>query len=53
MTDKMFCPFGQHFALLSPKNVKNQNFEKKTKERSGDIILHMSAIIDNHMMYGS
>ena len=33
-------------------NPKNQNFEK-LKKTPGDIILHMSTINYNHMMYGS
>ena len=42
----------EHF--LPPNNPKNQNFEKMKKIISGDIIiLHMSTINDNHMMYDS
>ena len=53
VTNRIFCHFGQFFALLPPNNPKNQNFEK-LKNTSGDIIiLHMCTIKDNHMMYGS
>ena len=31
MTDRIHCHFGQIFALLPPKNPKNQNFEKVKK----------------------
>ena len=30
-TDRMFCPFGPFFALLTPNNPKNQNFHKMKK----------------------
>ena len=30
-TDKIFCHFGQFFAHLPPKKLKNQNFEKIEK----------------------
>ena len=53
MTDRFFCHFGEFFALLPPRNLKDQNFEK-TKQKPGDIIiLHMCTINDDHMMYGS
>ena len=43
----IFCPF------YPPNNPENQNFEKM-KETPGDIIiLHMSTINENHMMYDS
>ena len=29
--DRIFCHFGQFFAHLPPKNLKNQNFEKMKK----------------------
>ena len=41
------------FAVLPPKNLKNQNFENM-KDTPGDIIiLHICTINDNHVMYGS
>ena len=50
----IYCHFGQIFALLPPKNPNNQNFEKVKKKTPGDIIiLHMCAINENHIMYGS
>ena len=56
--DRIFCHFGPFFALLPPNNLKNQSFEKmeggEKKKQPGDIIiLRMSNINDNHMMYGS
>ena len=52
-TDRTFCYFKPFFALLPPNNPKSQNFEK-IKKSPGDIItLHMCAINDNHIMYGS
>ena len=46
--------FCHHFLLFyPPKNLKNQNFENM-KDTPGDIIiLHIFAINDNHIMYGS
>ena len=41
-TDRNFCHFGPFFALLpppAPNDPENQNFEKKMKKISGDIIL--------------
>ena len=52
-TDRNFCHFGLFFALLPPKNLKNQTFEKMKKTHRDIIILHMFTINDNHMMYGS
>ena len=52
-TDGIFCHFGQFFALLSPNNPKNQNFEKMKKPPGDIIILHTYTINLNHMMYVS
>ena len=53
MTNRIFCHFGQSFALLPPKNLKNQNFEKM-KKRPGDIvILHKCTKNHDHMPYFS
>ena len=52
-TDKIFCHFGLFFALLPPNNPKNQNFEKMKKIPRGSIILNMSTINENHIMYDS
>ena len=49
----MFCHFGSFFALLIPNDQEKQNFEKMKKVPGDIIILHMSTINDNHMMYGS
>ena len=52
-TDWISCHFGVFFPFTPPsiptKNWKNQNFEKM-KKISGDIILHMCTINENHMM---
>ena len=40
------------FALLTPNNLKNKNFQKMKKTPGGIIISHMCAINDDHMMYG-
>ena len=43
-----------HFFLFYPlNNLKNQNFEKMKITPREIITLHMCAINDNHMMYGS
>ena len=36
----------------APDNYENQNFERM-KKTTGDIILHMCIINEDHMMYGS
>ena len=36
---QFFCRFGPFFALLPPKNPKNQNFETR-KKTPGDIIIY-------------
>ena len=53
VSNRIFCHFGQFFALLPPNNPKNQNFEKMKKIPRDIIILHMCTINDNHMMHGS
>ena len=45
----IFC----FFTSPSPKNPKNQNFEKMKKIAGDIIILHMSTKNHNHMRYGS
>ena len=53
VADIIFCHFGLFFALLYPyssNNPENQKF-KKMNRNPGDIILHMSNINKNHMMY--
>ena len=48
-----FVILGYFLPFLPPNNPENQNFEKM-KETPGDIIiLHMSTINENHMMYDS
>ena len=44
---------GHFFALLPPKNLKNQNSEKMNKNAGDTIILHTCTKNHNHMMYGS
>ena len=49
-----FLSFWTIYCLFyPPKNLKNQNFEKMKKTPGDIIILQMSTINDNHMMYGS
>ena len=52
-TDTIFCHFVPFFALLPCNNPENQNFEKLNKTLGDIIILNMSTINENHMMYGS
>ena len=47
-----FFHFGPFFAIYPRNNPKNKDLKKYTK-KSLEILLHMSAINDNHMMYGS
>ena len=48
-TNRIFCHFGSFFAILSPHNPDNQNFEKM-KRASGDVtILHMHTKNHNYM----
>ena len=51
--DRIFCHFGPFLPFYPCNNPKNQNFEKLKKTPGDIIILHMCAINDNHMMYGS
>ena len=41
VTDRIFYRFGPFFELLSPNNLKNQNFEKMKQAPGYIIILHM------------
>ena len=52
-TDNFFCHFRLFFALLSPNNPENQNFEKMKKTLSDTIFLQMSTMNRNHMIYDS
>ena len=52
VTDSIYCHLGPFFSLLSPKNPKNQNFEK-TKKQHGDIILHTCIKNHDHALYCS
>ena len=52
-TDKLFVILGHFLPFYPPpNNLENQNFEN-LKNNPGDIILHMSTINQNHMMYDS
>ena len=53
MTDRIFCHFGQFFALLPSKNAKNQNFEKIEKTPTDIIILHKCTKNYDHVVYFS
>ena len=48
-----FIVLNHFFALLTPNNTKNQNFEKVRKTPGDIIILHKCNLNDNHLMYGS
>ena len=49
-TDKIFCHFGQYFAHLPPKNLKNEFFLKKWKKTPGDIIILTKCTKNQHHM---
>ena len=50
---KFFVILGYFLSFYLPNNLQNQNFEKMRRVSGDVIILHMYAINDNHMMYGS
>ena len=50
---EFFVILGYFFALLPPNYPENQNFEKMKKIPGDIIILHMSTLNQNHMMYDS
>ena len=50
---RIFCHFGLFFALLPPKNLKSQNFEKMKKTPRDIIILHECTKHQDHMLYCS
>ena len=52
-SDRIFCYFGPFFALLHPKNSKNQNFEKMKQVPRDIIILHKCTKNHDHMLYCS
>ena len=54
-TDRILCHFGPFFTLLLPPPLTTQKIKilKKWGKKSGDIILYMCTINNNHMMYGS
>ena len=43
-TDRIFCHFGPFFALLPPKNLKNQHFQKMKKMPGGLEIYHFTKV---------
>ena len=48
----IFCHFRLFLTLYLPNNLENHNFEKNEKKTAaGIIILNMSIINENHMMY--
>ena len=55
VTHRIFCHFWASFFLpfYRPNNPENQNFEKNEKRLGDVIILHMSTMNQNHMMYDS
>ena len=50
--DRIFVILGYFLPFYLPDEQENPNFEK-LKKIPGDIILYMSTINDNYMMYGS
>ena len=48
-----FLPFNPPPPIPFPNNPENQNFEKMKKTPGDTIIVHMSTINQNHMMYDS
>ena len=52
--DQFFSQLGPLFAVLPPHDLQNQNFEKKMKKASGDVInFHLCTLNDNHITYWS
>ena len=51
--DRIFCHFGPIFALLPPKNLKNQTFENIKKTLRDTIILQMCTKNHDHMLHCS
>ena len=49
VTDKIFCHLGPFFALLSPDNWKNQNFEKLIKKAW--IYHHFTHVYEKSWLY--
>ena len=48
-----FITFDYLLSFYPPNNPENQNFEKNNKSPGNIIILHMSTINKNHLMYDS
>ena len=48
-----FFILGYFLPLYLPNNPENQNFEKMKKTPEDIIILHMSTLNQNHVMYDS
>ena len=51
--DKNFCHLGYFLPFYTPNNPENENFEKIKKSPGDIIILNMSILNKNHMIYGS
>ena len=52
-TDRIFCHFGQAFAYLPPKSLKNLNFVKMKKTPEDIIILHKCNKNQDNMLHCS
>ena len=52
-TDIVFVILSQFLPFYCTNNLQNQNFEKIKKTPGDIVILHMSTINNNHMIYGS
>ena len=49
-TNKIFCHYGQYFAHLPPKNLRNLNFENMKMTLRDIIILHKGTKTQDHML---
>ena len=52
-TDRILHHSGPFFALLTPMDPENQNFEKMKNTFKDIIILQTCTINESHMIYGS
>ena len=50
---EFFAILGHFLTYYFPNDQENQNFQKRKKLPGDVILLHMCAINDDHMMYGS
>ena len=53
MTERTFCHFGPFLSFYTPKNLKNQNFQKIKETPEDTIILHKCTKNLDHMLHYS